>query len=131
MLHDRELVAGFLRIEEADMLAELLGSAGIEAWVEGAIASALGPVLGSAGGGARLLVRRADAARAREIIAASGLFRGEDGPPVEIPEEEWSARPPEAATASGGSGRRTFWLYPVIVAVLVAAATFLRMYASR
>jgi hypothetical protein len=132
---DRELVAGFLRVEEADMLAELLGSAGIEAWVEGAIPSALGPVLPGAGGGAKLMVRRADAEQAREIIAASGVFRGEHGPVAEIPEQEWSAVPPAGSPGGReletGTGVRTFVFYPLVVAAAVVAATFLRMLASR
>lgn len=130
MHRDNELVAGFLRVEEAEMLSELLASQGIDAWIEGAIASVLAPVLPGAGGGARLLVRAADAARARELIATSGVFRGEEGEPAEIPEHEWAAPPVRGDLAEvegrpAAAGRKTFVFYPVLVVALVAAATAL------
>jgi hypothetical protein len=131
---DSELVAGFLRVEEAEMLSELLDSQGIEAWVEGAVASGLGPVLSGAGGGARLVVHAADAARAREIIATSGVFRGDGGTPAEIPEQEWATHPPPGVQAGADApqaGRKTFLFYPLVVVVLVVVATALRMLASR
>ncbi len=132
MRRDSEPVAGFLRVEEAEMLSELLGSHGIDSWVEGAVAPVLAPALPACGAGARLLVREADAARARDIIATSGVFRGEGGADAEIPEHEWAAHPPPGAAAQPGpagtaTGRKTFLLYPVLVAVLVAAATVLRL----
>lgn len=130
MQRDRELVAGFLRVEEAEMLSELLASAGIEAWVEGAIASVLGPLLPGAGGGAKLLVRTPDAARARELIASSGVFRGEDGATAEIPEQEWAAPSSSGAApdeAPGKAGRKTFLLYPLVVAAAIVAATVLQL----
>ncbi len=134
MHRDTEPVAGFLRVEEAEMLSELLASQGIESRIEGAIASALGPVLRGAAGGARLLVRAEDAERARELIATSGVFRGEDGAPVEILEREWAA-PAEAVPGREAPparvGRKTFLLYPVVVAVLVALATALCLVGSR
>ncbi len=118
MHRDSAAVAGFLLAEEAEMLEELLASAGIESWIEGAIASVLGPVLRGAGGGARLLVHRADAERAREVIAASGLFRGEG-----------VAEVPAAWDASGGAGeargRKTFLFYPLVVLALVTTGTVL------
>jgi hypothetical protein len=134
--HDSESVAGFLRIEEAEMLSELLASQGIDSWVEGAVASVLAPVLPGMGGGARLLVSPADAARAREIIARSGVFRGEDGPATEIPEQEWARFPPPPGVAEPGRapaepGRKTFLLYPAAVIALVTAATALCLLAER
>ncbi len=135
MRRDSEPVAGFLRVEEAEMLSELLGSQGIDAWVEGAVAPVLAPALPALGAGARLLVREADAARARDIIANSGVFRGQEGAAAEIPEQEWAAYPPPGGAAQAGQagadvGRKTFLLYPVIVVALVAAATVLRLLAK-
>lgn len=135
MQRDREPVAGFLRVEEAEMLCELLESAGIDSRVEGAVASCLAPALPGIGGGARLVVRRADAARARELIATSGLFRGEGGAAAEIPEHEWASRGPEGApapvSATSSIGRKTFLFYPLVVVAAVAAATVLRLLAGR
>ena len=134
MHRDSEPVAGFLRAEEAEMLSELLESAGIEAWVEAAVASVLAPALPGIGGGARLVVRKADAARARELIANSGVFRGDGGAAAEIPEQEWAAaRVPAGAAspAAARAGRKTFLFYPLFVLAVVAAATVLRLLAGR
>ncbi len=136
MQRDREPVAGFLRIEEAEMLSELLDSQGIEAWVEGAVASVLAPALGGIGGGAKLLVRTADAVRARDIIAHSGVFRGEEGAAADIPEQEWRTAPPpdgelQAGGSAAGAGRKTFLGYPVVVLLLVVAATVLWLLVGR
>ncbi len=137
MHRDSEPVAGFLRAEEAEMLSELLESAGIEAWVEASVASVLAPVLPGISGGARLVVRRADVARARELIANSGVFRGEGGTVAEIPEQEWATpRMPAGTPAPGGgaaarTGRKTFLFYPLFVLAVVAAATVLRLLAAR
>ncbi len=135
MRRDSEPVAGFLRVEEAEMLSELLGSHGIDSWVEGAVAPVLAPALPACGAGARLVVREADAARARDIIATSGVFRGEGRATAEIPEHEWASYPPPGGAVRPGRaatevGRKTFLLYPVIVAALVAAATLLRLLAG-
>jgi hypothetical protein len=114
-----EVVAGFLKVEEAEMLAELLGSAGIDAWFEGAVASCLGPLIPGAGGGARLLVPTSDAGRAREVIAASGIFRaGAAGPQL-------AAEPEEEPT-----GRASFSFYPVVIALAVVGATIARYMAG-
>ena len=135
MQRDSEPVAGFLRVGEAEMLSELLGAHGIECWVEGAVASVLAPALPALGAGARLVVPERDAARARDIIANSGVFRGEDGAAVEIPEQEWAASPSPEASQPGAAGpeagRKTFLFYPVVVLVLVAAATVLRALVDR
>jgi hypothetical protein len=124
---DAEIVAGFLRVEEAEMLTELLNSAGIQAWFEGAVGSTLGPLIPGAGGGAKLLVRSADAAQARELIAASGVFRGEDGPAAEIPEAEWAAEGPQVGGRSGGGLASS--LYPLLVVAGVVAATVIQLIA--
>jgi hypothetical protein len=88
-----EVIASYLRPEEAGMLRGLLESAGIPVTVRDGALSSLNPLLQNAIGGAKLAVRSRDAERAREIIAASGLVSGSE-PRVlyELPEEEW-ARP--------------------------------------
>ncbi len=112
-----EVVAGFLRVEEAEMLSELLASEGIEAWFEGAVTACLGPLLPGAGGGARLLVPAGDADRARELIAQSGLLGAAGaGTPAEPPREGEQA------------GRVIFPLYPVLVMLLVVGATLARLW---
>ncbi len=112
-----EVVAGFLEVEEAEMLSELLASEGIDAWFEGAVASCLGPLIPGAGGGARLLVPSPDAARARELIAASGLFRSDGASPAPDPREE-------------PTGRDVFSLYPLIIGLAVVGATIARYVAG-
>lgn len=128
MHRDRELIAGYLRVDEAEMLCELLASVGIEAWVEGAIPAGLEPVIPCACGGSKLFVPTADALRARELIATSGVFRG-GGPDAEIPEEEWAVPPAQEprGMADEARGRRTFLFYPVLVLAAVVLATALRM----
>ena len=107
-----EVVAGFLRVEEAELLTELLASEGIEAWFEGAVASCLGPLIPGAGGGARLLVPAVSAARARELIAQSGFFGGAAAPEPQADERR---------------GRMAFTLYPLLVGLAVVAATLARL----
>ena len=107
-----EVVAGFLRVEEAEMLSELLASEGIDAWFEGAVAACLGPLIPGAGGGAKLLVPTASAERAREIVAASGLLGGAGAAGLE-------AEPAGAERV----GRVTYPLYPLLVALAVLGAT--------
>lgn len=97
------------------MLTELLSSSGIEAWFEGAVASCLGPLIPGAGGGARLLVPAAHAERARELIAASGVFRGDDAGACIEPD------------AGARVGRVAFGLYPLVVMLIVVGATLARM----
>lgn len=109
------VVAGFLRVEEAEMLTELLSSAGIEAWFEGAIASCLGPLIPGAGGGATLLVSPAHAERARDVIAASGLLGGL-APGLE-----------DAAAPLALAGRPALPVLPVLLALGVVAATVVRL----
>jgi hypothetical protein len=106
-----EVVAGFLRVEEAEMLTELLASEGIDAWFEGAVASCLGPLIPGAGGGAKLLVPAPHAERARELIAHSGVLGGE------VP-----CTPSESA-CTASTGRVTYPLYPVLITLVVVAAT--------
>ena len=86
-----ELAAGCLRAEEAEMLAELLESAGISTLVEDSGTAGVLPLLQGGLGGARVLVPAADASRAREIVASSGVFRGAPGVGEEIPDAEWEA----------------------------------------
>jgi hypothetical protein len=86
------------------MLGELLASAGIEALVEDSATTSVDPPLQFVMGGAKVLVPAAEAVRAREICAASGVFPGgaevEDG---EIGEEEWKGSPSaQAETAPAG-----------------------------
>lgn len=117
MRRDAEVVAGFLRVEEAEMLVELLSSSDVEAWFEGAVSSPLGALIPGAGGGAKLLVRSADAARARELIAASGIFRAESTAEGELR---------TLAPAPDGAGRGRLAgvpLYPIFVIGGVLAAT--------
>lgn len=122
MQRDAEVVAGFLRVEEAEMLTELLSSAGIEAWFEGAVSAPLGALIPGAGGGAMLLVRAADAAQARELIAASGIFRGETTAESALAGEQVpDLADPGAARA--GRGRLAAPLYPLLVIAGVVAAT--------
>lgn len=115
-----EVVAGYLGVEEAEMLAELLAADGIDAWFEGAVASCLGPLIPGAGGGAKLLVPAASADRAREVIASSGIFRieGASGVPAAAPADDHQC------------GRIAFPLYPLLVTLAVVGATVLRMVVS-
>lgn len=121
-MRDAEVVAGFLRVEEAEMLTELLSSAGIDAWFEGAVGTTLGALIPGAGGGAKLLVRTADAAQARELIAASGILPAETTAERELGAEQ----PPvgaEPGAGRAGAGRLAAPLYPLLVIAGVVAAT--------
>jgi hypothetical protein len=87
--------------EEAGKAHGLLASAGIEAVLEDQALSAVDPLVRLAIGGTKLLVRVEDEARARALLDEAGVLapasaRPAEGP--EIPEEEWSAEPPPAAT---------------------------------
>jgi len=86
-----EVIASYLRPDEAGMLRGLLESAGIPAMVRDDAFASVNPLLVNAIGGAKVAVRARDAARAREIIAASGVASSAE-PRVlyEIPQEEWS-----------------------------------------
>jgi hypothetical protein len=86
-----EVIASYLRPDEAGMLRGLLESAGIPASVRDDAFSSVNPLLMNAIGGAKVAVPARDAARAREIIAASGIGSAAE-PRVlyEIPQEEWS-----------------------------------------
>ncbi len=114
-MRDVEVVAGFLRVQEAEMLIELLSSADVEAWLEGALGGPLGPLIPGAGGGARLLVRSADAARARELIAASGIFGPAADPAAQVPED--------GPTPDRPSRLEQFPISPIVVIALVLALT--------
>lgn len=84
-------VAVLLRADEAAAVAGLLRSA----CIEGAGSAGLFPVAGDLGG-AEVRVPDGDAARAREIVAASGLLAGAQdaaSAPGEASESEWSAPP--------------------------------------
>jgi hypothetical protein len=118
MRRDAEVVAGFLRVEEAEMLTELLSSAGVEAWFEGAVSTPLAALIPGAGGGAKLLVRTADAARARELIGASGIFRAETTAELELAGAGEAGAPGPAR-----AGRLAAPLYPLLVIAGVVAAT--------
>jgi hypothetical protein len=100
-----ESVAVLLRPEEAAAIAGLLRSAAIDAEIEGAASAGLFPVAGGLGS-VEVQVPVADAARAREIVRASGLLAGpRDAASAagEASELEWSAPPrapePEAERA--------------------------------
>lgn len=129
MHRDAEVVAGFLRMEEAEMLTELLSSSGVEAWFEGAVGATLGALIPGAGGGARLLVPAADAARARELIAASGVFRAESTAELELRALEPSAGPAPDAGRAPRRGGLAAPLYPLIVVAWVVAATAALLFA--
>jgi len=120
-MRDAVVVAGFLRVEEAEMLTELLSSAGIDAWFEGAVGASLGALIPGAGGGAKLLVRAADAAQARELIAASGVFPADTTAERALGAEE--APGPAAPDAGRAAGRLAAPLYPLLVIAGVVAAT--------
>lgn len=128
MRETSEVIAGFLRVEEADMLAELLGSAGIEARIEGAITGGLGALLPGAAGGARLRVRFADAVRARELVARSGVFaHGPAAEGDEIPEAEWAApvRPETRAGEAAPASAQRAWGFLVPLALMLAEGLIL------
>lgn len=86
-----EIIASYLRPDEAGMLRGLLESEGIPATIRDEAFSSVNPHLRSAIGGAKLVVPARHATRAREIIASTGVIPGEE-PRVlyELPEEEWS-----------------------------------------
>jgi hypothetical protein len=86
-----EVIASYLRPDEAGMLCGLLESAGIPATIRDGALSSVNPLLQNAIGGAKLAVRSRDAERAREIISSSGVASGSESHVLhEIPEEEWS-----------------------------------------
>ena len=109
------------------MLRGLLESAQVEALVEDAALIGVNPLLGPAIGGAKVLVAEPDAERAKEIVAASGVFPGNAEPFGEIPEDEWRGgaeelvpAPPPGAADRDGLARRAL---VVSVAALVLAPT--------
>ncbi len=132
-----EKAAECLHPSEAGMLRELLESAGIAAIVEDAGAASLFRVP-SLLGGAQVLVPAAEAARAREIVASSGVFEGPagGGEGEEIPEAEWSAVPPAAEPAPPPDrdalrSRRVAALGIVLGALFLAAVAWLAISAPR
>lgn len=110
--------------EEAGMAQGLLQSAGIEALTEDGHLSSVDPLVRLAISGVKVLVPEADAARAREVLAAGGVaIRGEPPEPVEIPEAEWSRPAAEGAPERqrpSPLARTVLWL--LAAAVLVALA---------
>jgi hypothetical protein len=116
------VIATHLRPEEAGMVRGLLESAGIAAVVRDDMLSSVNPFLQPIIGGAKVAVRASDEARAREIVKASGAFPGPPrDEPVEIPEDEWSAKPDAQPEELGGSSRPTWPRRVVIVAPFVFA----------
>jgi Putative prokaryotic signal transducing protein len=128
-MHDRDsliVIASHLRPEEAGMLRGLLDSAGIMAVMRDEVLSGVNPFLQPAIGGAKVAVRAADAASALEIIRSAGVLPG-PGPeqPVEIPEEEWRAKPDEPSDiadvpSSPTWPRRGLWTAPFLFALILA-----------
>jgi len=121
------VISSYLRSEEAGMLRGLLESAGIVAVLRDEMVSAVNPFMQSAIGGVKLVVRAADAERAREIIRSAGVPPGL-GPeePVEIPEEEWSRAEPESSRAVYSlAPPMPAWKRRVLLALLVLLALML------
>lgn len=125
-------VSAWLGAGEAEMLRGVLESAGIETVVEGeAVASlALPPAVAAA----TILVPDADAERAREIVAASGVFPGAPHErDVVIEESEWRAGVPDAAEARpappgpGALARRA--LAAAVLAVVLSFTLLVPLYA--
>jgi hypothetical protein len=86
------VIASYLRPEEAGMLRGLLESAGIVAVLRDEMLSSVHPFLQPIIGGVKLVVRRADAERAREVVRFAGVLPASpQDEPVDIPEDEWSA----------------------------------------
>ena len=107
------------------MLRGLLESAGVTAVVRDEMLSAVNPFLQPAIGGAKLAVRAADEERAREIVRASGVFPGSPrDEPVEIPEDEWSAKPDEQPEVQGRVSRPPWLRRLVIAAPFLLVAIF-------
>lgn len=85
-------IATLLRADEAELLQGVLASAGIEAIVEGEQVAALALPIPMAG--ASLLVKEADAERAHEVVAGTGVSSSEpDAEVAGIDEAEWRAVP--------------------------------------
>jgi hypothetical protein len=116
------VIATHLRPDEAGMMRGLLESAGIEATVRDDMLSAIHPFLQPVIGGAKLVVHATDEERARELVQSFGGFSGAPkGPPVEIPEEEWS-RSDEARQPAPRANSR-----PPLLRRAVAAAPFVML----
>jgi len=69
---DFTTIAAMLTGPEAAMARELLAAEGIDAIVQGGTVSSMEPF--APGFGASLLVRRSDEARARELLAETGVL---------------------------------------------------------
>jgi putative signal transducing protein len=128
MARDGYLTLGtLLTPEEAGMAHDLLASAGVDALLEDQALSAVDPLVRFAIGGTKLLVREEDAERARALLDEAGVLAPASARPaeeVEIPEEEWSARPPEPPPEETGEprwpGARVLMLLIVLLATAVA-----------
>jgi hypothetical protein len=103
MAHTQDVVvASLLRPDEAQMLAELLQSAGITATVYNAGLDAVYEPWSPARDAAKGAVFALDAERAAEIIRSSGIVPGPGlKEPIEIPEEEWSKKRMKSRSGSG------------------------------
>jgi hypothetical protein len=121
------VIASHLRPEEAGMLHGVLESAGIVAVIRDDMLSSVHPFLQQAIGGAKLAVRAADEARARDIVRSVGGLPGSAGDePVEIPEEEWS-RGREAQPDGGPVPSRPTWPRRVGIAATLLFALILAL----
>jgi hypothetical protein len=119
------VIASYLRPEQAGMLRGLLESAGLDATVRDDMISSIHPFLEPLIGGAKLVVRAADAKRAREIVQSAGVLPGSGRvEPVEIPEEEWArtldGQPLDAPEISKPSWPRRAVIAAPLLAVIFA-----------
>jgi hypothetical protein len=126
------VIASYLRPEQAGMLRGLLESAGIDATVRDDMISSVHPFLEPVIGGAKIVVRAADANRAREIVQSAGVLPNSGRfEPVDIPEEEWArtldGQPPDAPELSTPSWPRRAVIAAPLLAVIFA---FLRCIAG-
>ena len=120
-------IAALLQPEEAGMARALLESSGIEALLEDEALSSIDPLVRFAIGGTKLLVRREDAVRARALLDDRGVLTpagDRTAAEVEIPEEEWSAPPPEPPPADPAAPR---WPAGRVFAVLVLCAAVIAL----
>ncbi len=113
------VLADSLRPQRAELLVQLLESAGIPARVEQAVAADLYPI-SVAIRGAKLLVPAVAAARASDVLASSGTGREPpDHGVVELGDSDWKDAPAPAEGARESIWRGRLWPW-----VLVAASCF-------
>lgn len=123
-------IGALLLPEEAGLAQALLVSSGIEALLEDQALSSVDPLVRFAIGGTKLLVRREDAVRARALLDDHGVLTpagAGTAADVEIPEEEWSAPPPEPPPAEPAAPR---WPAGRVFAVLVLCAAAIALMAE-